>query len=77
MMKKLAKVKKIAVEKDELRLKSDRESKEKLLKLEDKTSDLITEVLEDGYVLEQINDWNKNGTLQNKIDVLKQHVKED
>lgn len=77
MMKKLAKVKKIAVEKDELRLKSDRESKEKLLKLEDKTSDLITEVLEYGYVLEQINDWNKNGTLQNKIDVLKHHVKED
>ena len=77
MMKKLTKVKKIAVEKDQLRLKSDRESKEKLLKLEDSTSDLIIEVLEDGYVLEQINDWNKNGTLQNKIDVLKQHIKED
>ena len=42
-----------------------------------KTSDLITEVLEDGYVLEQINDWSKNDTLQNKIDVLKQHVKKD
>lgn len=77
MMKKLAKVKKIAVEKDELRLKSDRESKEQLLKLEDKTSDLITEVLEDGYMLEQINDWSKDDKLQNKIDVLKHHVKED
>ena len=77
MMKKLAKVKKIAAEKDELKLKSDRENKEKLLKLEDRTSDLIAEVLEDGYVLEQINDWNKNGTLQNKIDSLKQHIKED
>ena len=77
MMKKLTKVKKIAAEKDELRSKSDRESKEKLLKLEDRTSDLIAEVLEDGYVLEKINDWNKNGTLQNKIDLLKQHVKED
>lgn len=77
MMKKLTKVKKIAAEKDQLRLKSDRESKEKLLKLEDRTSDLIAEVLEDGYVLEQINNWNKNGSLQNKIDLLKQHVKED